>query len=450
MVFCVRAARSFPFFLLALYAGIKAPCETLDFGMDSRADLDGTLAMRASASTGQTRAVLLYQGQDLSADSFRAGFSCPWLSVGPLAPAGLLRETENPCGYSAGSSVFGERTDFSLDASLPPGRAPALLFEPLPRHLGLFYRTADDVHNTRMGGFAALEAAPFLTVEGLVEFSHPYESSMGDAWFARHAPFAGGLLVHAAGRTVWNASPFSLTLSGGISACELGPPGSFLNSRLAVGGDELGTDLLFSLAAREYVTMDGGGDPDWLSAGGKFHARGPAGSAVIQASFSLAQEECVPRPYLATRWDYSAVLEKNIFPDDPAGLRFRMEGETRLDIDAGGEDEARREFALGLAWTGEAGESTLSGGYGGSGPRFSSSLSFGDRAVSCSVDAEAVFGEKRTQVTAFLGGRFAKERSALTIRAGVREIPLTGGARDLSQRLCASVGWQTGSSVPIP
>ncbi len=450
MIFSVRAARSFPLLLLVLCAGIKVPGAVLDLGIDSRADLDGTLAMRASASTGQTRAVFLYQGQDLSADFFRAGFSCPWLSVGPLAPAGLLRETENPCGYSAGSGVFGERTDLSLDASLPPQRTPALLFEPLPRHLGFFYRTADGGYNTRMGGFAALEAAQFCGVEGLVEVSRPDARSIKDAWYARCAPFAGGLLVHAAGRTVWKASPFSLMLSGGISACELGPPGSFLNSQLAVGGDELGADLLFSLAAKEYVTMDGGGNPDWLSAGGKFHARGPAGSAMLRGSFSLAQEECVPHPNLATRWDFGAVLEKSLQADDPVGARLRMEGEACLDIDAEGEDESRRKLTVGLAWIGDAGESVISGGYGDTGPRFSSSLLFGDRTVSFGVDAEAVFGERRTEVTALLDGRFTKERNVLTLQAGIREVSLTGGTRDLFRRFSASVGWQAGSSVSFP
>jgi hypothetical protein len=445
LIISVRAAGVSLIFILFAAAG--GPCATLDIGLDGRVDLDGTLAMRVGAETGQVRAVFLYQGRNPSADCFRGGFSCPWLRAGPLSPAGLLRETENPCGYSAGSGVFEERTGLSLDASLPPIRSPALLLEPLPRHLGVFYRTADGGYDTRMGGFAALDASLFLSVEALVEFSRPSEGSMGDAWYARYTPYPGGLLVHAAGRTVWRMRPFTLTLSGGVSGYRRGPGGSFLNSQLAVGDEGLGADFLFSLAAKEYVTLDGGGSRDWLAAGGKLYVIGPAGSAILRGSLALAQEECAPHPYLATSWDFNAVLEKSLREEDSSAPRLLAEGEASYDFDAEGEKTPRKTFELGLAWMGGAGESSLKAGYGTAGPKLSSCLRLGDRTVSCSVDARAVFGETRTLMTALIGGRIAKQRSALSFQAGVRELPLAEGTRDFYRRFHASLDWQTGSSI---
>ncbi len=426
------AAKNTPFSLcVRLQAVVLSLCATASAGWGMRLQIDsvlsegGGLGLRAGLSSAEGEAVLLVSGWG-SALQVRAGFSSPLVAAGPLSPAGLLRQAQNPLGFDAGSGVFTERTGFVLNGSLSGGANPGLLIEPIPGHLGLFVCGHDGGEWTA-GCFTAIGTAGFV-VEGLLEASDPPRRTAPDEWYLEAPTFSGGGVVHVAGRVRWDAAPFSGALAAGLSGCGTSPPGAFLQSSLSIGGPQAGADLLLAGVSRDYRLMDGGTSLDLLEAAARLRARGMGARAVL-CHAARARGPGRPRlPCMRSSARTSFLLEKDLLAVGRTAVGARAEGERTMRFDGEGRCTESAAAGCSLVWGPADRECCVKaelrdGLYGLSG-----AVRGGGPAAIFSAEAGLDTDGKTASLSAAAGLRVSLTASSISLRAGVRG--LTPGCRD--------------------
>lgn len=189
-----------------------------------------------------------------------AGVSSSWLRIGPLSPAGALREASHPLGFQAGSDVFVQRTGFVLDASFP-AQPSGILLMPLAGTLGVFARELS-TGGEWVGCMASVLQIPGVGLEGFVSLSGPPRESMGEEWITECAPFAGGRILSGAARLLADCPPFSMTATFGASRGEMSLPGSFIHVHLAARTGALSFFLLLARADGTYTSPSGDRPPE--------------------------------------------------------------------------------------------------------------------------------------------------------------------------------------------
>lgn len=213
-----------------------------------------------------------------------AGLSSSWIRIGPLSPAGVLREACNPLGFQAGSDVFVQRSGFVVDSSFPAQSAGALVM-PIARSLGAFYRQLPD-GGEWVGCMASAFQRQGASLEGFISLARPPCESMGEEWIADSAPFAGGRILTSAARILAESRPFGMTATLGASLPETSLPGGFFNLHLWARTEGLKLFFLLSKADSTYISPSGDHSPDagrsprrsfWMTPAGRrtygFHAR---------------------------------------------------------------------------------------------------------------------------------------------------------------------------------
>ena len=275
-----------------------------------------------------------------------AGVSLPWLRLGPLSPAGVLREAANPLGFEAGSDVFVQRTGFLLDLAIPARQAGAL-FMPIPRTFGVFYEP-DGGGGQRLGCLASIGSQDGVSIEAFASLAEPPARDMGEEWLEDTAPFPGGRILVTAGRIRLGSPSLGITATLGASAGERCPPGRFIHLHCAVRTAGAGFYLLYAGADRAYLTPSGGHCLDESLISTAFVLSGSSGSADVRLSRSVRQLPFSPGPDRGHQDEASISIQRVLVSSKALLLSGRIDGSTTIctDVDGTPQEGTRRSAAL--------------------------------------------------------------------------------------------------------
>ncbi|MBA7484446.1 MAG: hypothetical protein GH155_07970 [Spirochaeta sp.] len=269
-------------YLILLNQGVTAQ----DFKAEIKSELEDLQVFknRCQAQWPGCRLLLIQEQEKTEPIVMRVGFSTPLITWGPLSHFGLARMVLNPLGYSPGSTVFTESSDFRLDCSFGGGSRRGCIIEPLPDRLGLFLWEGEGLP-LKVGAFVELRPVSRLQLESIYLTGGAIRAeSHSDQWFGYRAPFAGGRFHHLGGRVSWQ-TPL-LHIYSSLAACggELLMPGYFVNIDLRLQNRFFPLELLMGCCSVDYFTPDGEIIDDWL----RFGAESEyclSGAAVISLTY---------------------------------------------------------------------------------------------------------------------------------------------------------------------
>ncbi len=403
---------------------------------------------RLDLRTGDYRFVAVaWQPLHARSSQLLAGLSSSWLRVGPLSPAGVVREACGPLGFQAGSDVFMQRSGFLLDSSLPP-RMPGALLMPWPRTLGLFWQRLPG-GGEWAGCMASFVGVPGAAAEGFLGVSGPSPEDRGEEWTADSAPFAGGKVLCGAGRLALDWRPFAMTATLGASGSERALPGAFFHLHLCVRADPFAFFLLFAGSDAAYTSPSGEHPRDALLASAVLLLEGEAEKVDARLSRSVHQPGFAPGAFREQRTEASFRMEKTFTPSDDSLLSLRLEGGKIIHGAADGSCEPASRCAASAAL--HVSPVTLESGLG-----LSDSGGLSARAgakatldrygslVACDGSVLSV-GRDFPAFSAIFSARLARRRFAVTVTAGLAEVRFRALPRDLGNGLRLSILWSSHS-----
>jgi hypothetical protein len=307
--------------------------------VESSADLDATINFRCALSHDELR--ILCAWQDCASSDGEAetalptvALSLPWLLFGPVARAGLLREASNPLGFSAGSSVFAERTGVRLDGSLPAGN-PGLLCMPVPDVLGIFCLPCPNGARA-CGCFASLQSRSGFRAEGFVCGSKSRPEHTGEEWFRSRPADPGGAMTATGVRLGADLPGLSLGATLGGSFSERAPPGSFMLLHGSWHGNDWFAEALLGRTDSTYRRPGGEGSEAGSAFSVSAGIEGPARTAKVSYAICLDQPGFAPRQYLASSEVMGIVLEQALAAASGLAAVCRARAERRISRDSQG------------------------------------------------------------------------------------------------------------------
>jgi hypothetical protein len=324
-----------------------ASAEPVQFTLDSGWEWQGTLGVRGGINHEDRR---FFWGWRSKPGPPVLGFSSPWVHAGPLSPAGLLREANNPLGFSPQSDVFFERTGLPLDRSLE-GTRSGLLFMPIPDVLG-FYVAPSRLGVPAHGCFASVLSRNGSGVEGFLSISRPDPEELGDDWFAGSAPFPGGELLVAGSRVRVSFPGFSCIATAGTSRGERVPPGAFWHLRAAAFTTGAYATFLAGGSSSTYRSPRGEAFKESALFATAAGITGPPGSLQLRYSLLIDHPGFAPRPFQADRQSFDAGIEAVLMHAAGFDASLKLKGEKRIARDERGarEDAARYTAAMRGGW----------------------------------------------------------------------------------------------------
>jgi hypothetical protein len=391
---------------------------------------------RCELSDAGSRLLLAYQGEGppgaAAPGCFAFGLSTPWIRIGTLSPAGLIRETANPLGYGPESDVFSEETGFRLDGSVSSPQRAAVLLMPVPGRVGVFYRVGPGGRG-QAGCFARSEPGHRLAVEGLAAVAAPAAAGQQEEWFPRLSPFPGALVAQYAARLLMDLPGAAASATLGLSGGERRPPGAFLHAGLRMGDDSASAALLLGLADGNYTTLSGEGCFERLSARGTFAIRRPSGAVELRCSLDVGQPRFAPARYLPTAGSVGASIERERPLGAVGSVTARIEAERSVHIepDGGGADSVDCSASLIASSKALEVEAGLSTDGSRADARASAHWTPARSALGASLDVRLAFGDCAPLLSAETRFRLERESSAITFGAGLEE-----------RALRLSLGWE--------
>jgi hypothetical protein len=378
------------------------------------------------------------------------GFSCLWVRAGPLAPAGLLREANNPLGFTPQSDVFFERTGLPLDRSLDATRS-CLLLMPIPGSLGL-YAVPSTIGTPSYGCFASILARNGCCIEGFLSVTRPDADDARDDWFDPTPPFPGGQLLVAGTRTRMSCPWFSCTATVVTSQGERVPPGSFAEVRVsAFARDEYVTLLLGGLNGA-YRNPRGAACREASLFAGAAGITRPFGSLRFQYGLRIDKPDFAPHPFRADRQSIEASFERTIVHEAGFDASFRLKAEKRIDRDAAGAAEDTACCTVAVRGGGSAFD--LAAGVDifqpdgmalfldaallqrGAGPRLGLDSRWESRD-----------GHKQ-ELSEVLTCRLARKGSTVSVAAGIERLPLAARIPAATKYVKLSISWSAAAELP--
>ncbi len=289
-----------------------------------------------------------------------AGACLPWLTIGPLAAAGLVRLASDPLGFTAFSAAFQERTGLALDASLHSSRRGVLVM-PLPGLVGVFARQGAD--GTSLGSFACVPLGVGAWADALLQQSRPPARTPGDDWYLDRSPSPGGEVTHALARLVMDAGGLSMCTFAGASSAAWAASGCAAGLRLRGRLPAAEAAFVACAVTPGYRSPDGSGTTGQSLVGAELRL-GDQRAGTLEAAWSLMVDRPSPAPGLAlpTRTRVTLAWSRGADPGFDLPCWLVVEGSKEVSRDALG---VREEVA-----------------------RFGSAISLGDRGV----QARASFG----------------------------------------------------------
>ena len=431
--------------LFFILAAAGASCSPLVMEIDSKASLVQGVAVRAALEWERSVFRILYARDQSSRESVSAGLVMPWICIGPLSAAGLLRETENPLGFSVGSRVFLEATGLAPDGSFDSMGEYGLMIVPIPERLFLFMTQGpdDEPYAGFLAGFWGESGAGFDTV---IEMAEPEKGGQADDWFFDSLPWPGGPIMHAAGRAGFRSPLFSIQMSGCASGSEAAPPGCFIHTYSTAGSEGWGLDAFFGIASREYRTLKGRSSRWGRTAGVSAHFSDELSAASITCSISVGFSD-FSHPFLPTRRTAGFFFERSLAAKRSVGPCLRVDASVDADFDSDGRRTDNAEGMLTLAWMCGGEESRLVSRFSKKGARIRADLRFPLCGGSIGLEG-GLAAEGKAAATAILGARLPVSRGSLRFKAGFEDMPLEGEIAASCFRLAAE--WSAGSIVDFP
>lgn len=324
-------------YLILFNIGVTAQ----DFKAEIKSELEDLqfFTNRCQAQWSGCRLLLIEEQVKTEPIDMRVGFSSPLFTWGPLSHFGLVRMVLNPLGYSPGSTVFTEKSDFRLDGSFSGGSRRGCIIEPLPDRLGLFLWEGEGLPS-KVGAFAALRPVSRLQLESIFLTTGGCRAEPhSDQWFAERALFPGGRLHHLGGRINWQ-TPL-LHIYSSLVACggERLMPGYFVNLDLRLKNRFFPLELLMGCCSADYFTPDGEIIDDWL----RFGAESEyflSGSAVISLTYQRNILHAIHgRRYLPGWQSLSFSAEKEFKPGQEVTITVESATTGKIDYDQYGKSE---------------------------------------------------------------------------------------------------------------
>lgn len=309
-----------------------------DFKAEIKSELEDLQLFknRCQAQWPGYRLLLIREQEKSEPVDLRVGFSTPLITWGPLSHFGLIRMVLNPLGYSPGSTVFTEKSDFRLDCSFSGGSRWGCIIEPLPDRLGFFLWEGEG-RPSKVGVFTALSPAKSLQIEGIYLATENYQAeSHSEQWFSERAPFPGGRLYHLGGRINWQ-TPL-LHIYSSLAACggERLMPGYFVNLDLRFKNRSFPLELLMGCCSADYFTPDGEIVDEWI----KFGAESEyslSGSAVITLTYQRNILHAIHgRRYLPGWESLGFSAEKEFKPGQEVTITAESMATGKIDYDEKG------------------------------------------------------------------------------------------------------------------
>ncbi|MCX7038771.1 MAG: hypothetical protein NT005_06530 [Spirochaetes bacterium] len=431
--------------MLCVALAPPASAGSLRIGLESWMQGPDMHGFRCELSDAGSRLMLAYQGEGppgaAAPGRFAFGLCTPWVRMGTLSPAGLIREAANPLGFGPESDVFSEETGFTLDGSVSSPQRVAVLLTPAPGRLGLFYRVGPGGRG-QAGCFARTEPGHRLAVEGLAAVAAPAAAAQKEEWFARLSPFPGALVAQSAARLLMDLPGAAASVTLGLSGSERRPPGAFLHAGLRIGDDAASAAFLLGLADGNYTTLSGEGSAEQLSARGTFAIRRPSGAAELRCSLDVGQPRFAPARYLATAGSVGASIER----ERPLGavgavtVRIEAERSVRIEPDGGRADSVDCSASLIARSKSLEVEAGVSTDGSRADARASARWTPARSALGASLDVRLAFGDCAPLLSAETRFRLERECSAITFGAGLEECVLP--AADPAGALRFSLGWE--------
>jgi hypothetical protein len=426
-------------------------------GIQSAYDAEGSLRLRLDLTTGDLCMYLACEDGAAAVNgawrqSLVGGFSLPWIRVGSLVPAGILREAENPLGYSAASDVFMQHAGLFLDAS-KTGAPPGILCMPVPDLFGLFCVSCRD-GGPQYGCFARFEPIESFGLEGFAMLSAPPPTVVGEEWLCSSGPFPGGALIVSAVKLFCHLPALSLSGTVGNSCAQMAPAGWFYHVSFQAERGGVHAALFLGECDGTYRTADGSPTSEAGKISGSFGFAAPDGSADFSYSLAVDQPGFAPGPFLCSAERIAAAFEKGFVRSsslDCVGA-LKMEKEIRRNVDGIRDDVSRMSGAV----TG-----TLKGGLeavagldlsdpGGRGLFVSLGLPRIARRLSAGLDIRL---DAKGTATPELSIRLKLSLSQspaewIGVEAGVADFPVQGSREGPGRHLVFKVTWRTRSLAP--
>ena len=343
---------------------------TQDFKAGIKSELEDMKLFknRCQVEWSGCRLFLIEEQEKTEPIDIRVGFSAPLITWGPLSHFGLVRMVLNPLGYSPGSTVFTEKSDFRLDGSFSGGSRRGCVIEPLPKRLGVFLWEGEGLPS-KVGAFAALRPVSHLQLESifLTMAAGGFQAEPhSDQWFSERAPFPGGRIHHLGGRVNWQ-TPL-LHIYSSLAACggERLMPGYFVNLDLRLQNRFFPLELLMGCCSADYFTPDGEIIDDWLRFGVESEYS-LSGSAAISLTYQRKiMHGLHGRRYLPGWQSLGFSAEKEFKPGQEVTITLESAATGKIDYDEYGvkEKSLACETALGFSAAGRELSGCFSGEWG--------------------------------------------------------------------------------------
>ncbi|MBA7520992.1 hypothetical protein ES705_13092 [subsurface metagenome] len=326
-------------YLILFNQGVTAQ----DFKAEIKSELEDLQLFknRCQVQWSGCRLLLIQEQEKTEPIDMRVGFSTPLITWGPLSHFGLVRMVLNPLGYSPGSTVFTEKSDFRLDCSFAGGSRRGCVIEPLPDRLGLFLWEGEGLPS-KVGAFATLRPVSRLQLESIILTTTTdgcLAAPHSDQWFSERAPFPGGRLHHLVGRVNWQ-TPL-LHIYSSLAACggERLMPGYFVNLDLRLKNRFFPLELLMGCCSADYFTPDGKIIDDWLRFGAEAEYS-LFGSAVISLTYQRkVLHGLYGRRYLPGWQSLGFSAEKEFKPGQEVRITVESAATGEIDYDQYGKSE---------------------------------------------------------------------------------------------------------------
>ncbi len=346
---------------------------------------------------------------------FDFGFSSPFLTAGPVAVYGLLREIDNPLSYSPWSSIAMEKTKLGLDGSFPVtvgisaykrvkhGISLAVFPDALNlfmyRKGGLFSKGlygalsggssgelpwefsdkySDEIREVfplHAGIIAHLNLFPVIffnhgdfagNTELLICLTEPYNSEFyrsqvvsGEGpWYFDKIPFPGEKLYHIASSLSVKRNKFRTHLSLSVSGGELAAPGFLSHGFAAWENGLMRLGIFGGFCSPAYRDLAGSVNNDTLNFKIDLEFMSPhRGGLILKYKNTLRQPGFSPDPFMEGWESVTGIISLITLLKRGTEFVYSMEAEKRFEYSGGGGVQEKDLLSPAVSLHGETGDS---------------------------------------------------------------------------------------------
>jgi hypothetical protein len=403
------------------------------------ADLDGTVLLfydaRSSWPEGETR----------------LGVELPFLLIGPLSEAGIIRELGNPLGFAPGSAVFDEEPDFMLYKGFSSSVRNGLIFHSAKQGPDFLLLLRKDA-GASAGICGRLEAragcyADYFLCRTVLPAAEP-----GERWFDSRCSLPGNELLHAGMRLGWESAEGRALITSAYSCSPAAPGGILLHLLFGPETSVFDLRILGAYCSEHYRDFEGLQSRSAIRLGAEGALQPlPSLSVDAAASWILRRPENPDNPYRESSLVLSSAAELSL-----GDFRISLRGEHGVEY-ADSEPVVTDSVRAGLCLDSRSlrisidGEQEWENGRPGllqAGTR----LRLSGEGFSCTVGMKAHWDEElHLDASLLLGGSTDEGswffKAALREALSPEELFAPGDCSEWFKRLAMDFGWKVKSNL---